>query len=182
MSPNAYIQWNDDTQLLEGFQGEELNENPIFIWTYSVFEAHLNESITPSMYNFMASYVEDNMTKEDLYEIQGGGYCGGCVEEEAVDAYFDTPILTRIEMHDQQLANLTAQNARARAKEAAFIDAHLDEKCPFDPASPLYIEYANWCSAGVEKWKHIHEQLESAICEEEQWTSGAEMGAEDMQE
>jgi len=44
---------------------------------YDDFEQHLGESITPSMYRFMAEYVRDNISNEDLYVIQtrGDEYC-----------------------------------------------------------------------------------------------------------
>lgn len=181
MSPNSYIEWNDETGLLEGFQGEELNETPTFIWTYSVFEECLDESVTPSMYHFMAGYVVEHISREDMYELQGGDYCVGNIEEEAVNAYFALSINHRIESHEQELVNLAAELARARDKEAAFINACLDESCPFDVTSPIYVEYSQWCREQKEKWTHSVERLENMLHEEEQWHGGHEAGVSDLE-
>ena len=179
MSPNAYLHWDDEKRLLYGFQGEAEHEEPVFTWTYSTFEEYLNEACTPSMYQFMTSYILDEINKEELYELQGGDYCAGRLEEEAVDAYFDLPINERIEMHRQELVNLYAERDRATGKEAAFIDACLDDHCPFDVDSPIYVEYCQWCRSQVEKWTKIVARLADEIHEEEEWRSGAEAGAED---
>lgn len=179
MSPNAYIKWNDDSSLLEGFQGEELAESPVFTWTYSVFEEYLNEAVTPSMYNFMAGYVHNNITKTHLYEIQGDDYTIGSLEADAVDAYFDLPINERIEMHQQELVNIECELNRARGKEDAFIDACIDDNCPFDVSSPIYVEYCTWCRKQKAKWSKIASTLESQLTEEEQWRGGHEDGASD---
>ena len=125
MSPNSYLAFNDQG-LLCGYQGEAIHEEPCFTWTYAEFEEYLNESITPSMYHYMASYVRSEISKEELYEIQGGDYCTGRLEEEAVDAYFDLPINDRITMHEQELVNLRAAQRSAEAKESAAIDAYFD--------------------------------------------------------
>lgn len=181
MSPNAYVHWNDEKRLLYGFQGEAEHEEPVFTWTYSTFEEYLTEACSPSMYQFMANYVLEEISKEELYEIQGGDYCPGRLEEEAVDAYFDLPIKERIEMHNQELVNLYAERDRAAGKEAAFIDACLDDKCPFDVDSPIYVEYCTWCREQAEKWTKIVARLADEIHEEEHWRSGAEAGASDME-
>ena len=58
-------------------------------WSYSDFEKHLNECITPSMYHFMANYVAQNMSLEDQHKILRGEYIPGRLESEAVDAYWE---------------------------------------------------------------------------------------------
>ena len=181
MSPNAYLSWNDETRLLNGFQGEDIHEKPVFTWTYSTFEEYLDEACTPSMYQFMANYVLEEISKEELYELQGGDYCTGQLEEEAVEAYFNMPMRERTELHNQELVNLYAERDRAAGKETAFIDACLDDACPFDLDSPIYVEYCKWCRKQKEKWSHIANRLADDIHEEEQWRSGAEAGASDME-
>jgi hypothetical protein len=178
MSPNSYLAFND-AGLLCGYQGEHEDEKPVFTWTYAEFEEYLNESITPSMYHFMASYVEKNFTKEELYEIQGGDYYMGLLEEEAIDAYFDLPINDRIEMHEQTLVNLRASKRRAEAKESAAIDAMLTENKPFDDSSPIDQEYNDFMRSIIEKNRAKADRLENEIHEEEQWRGGHEEGAED---
>ena len=181
MSPNAYISWNDDKRLLYGYQGEAEHEEPCFTWTYSTFEEYLGEACTPSMYNFFTNYIIEEINKEELYEIQGGDYCPGRLEEEAVDAYFDLPIKERVEMHMQEMANLEAERDRAAGKEAAFLDALLDEACPFDVESPIYVEYCQWCREQKEKWAKIHFDLCCQMDEETEWRGGHEEGAENLE-
>jgi hypothetical protein len=180
MSPNAYLGWNS-AGLLCGYQGEYEGEEPVFTWTYTEFEEHLNEFITPSMYHFMASYVEENMTKDELWEIQGGDYCTGNLESYAVDAYFDLPINVRITMHEQELVNLRADLRRAEAKESAAIDAMLEENKPFDHASPIDSEYCDFMRGVIAKNRKAISRLEREIHEEEQWRGGHEAGASDFE-
>lgn len=180
MSPNSYLAFNS-AGLLCGYQGEYEGEEPVFVWTYSEFENYINESITPSMYHFMANYVDDNMTKEELYEIQGGDYCTGDLESDAVDAYFDLPINTRITMHEQELVNLRGAKRGAEAKESAAIDAMLTENKPFDDTSPIATEYADFMRGIIAKNRAAIDRLENEIHEEEQWRGGHEEGASDLE-
>jgi hypothetical protein len=178
MSPNSHVCFND-RGLLCGYQGEYEGEEPVFVWTYSEFEEYLNECVTPSMYNFMANYVCDEISKEELYEIQGGDYCTGRLEEEAIDAYFGLPINERITMHEQELVNLRAALRRAEAKESAAIDAMLEENRPFDETSAIAHEYAEFMRGLIAKNRAKANRLKDLIHEEEQWSGGHEEGAED---
>lgn len=180
MSPNAYLAFND-AGLLCGYQGEAEHEEPVFVWTYSEFEEYIDEAITPSMYNYMSSYVEQHMTKEELYEIQGGDYATGALEGDAVDAYFEVPIIERIRMHEQELVNLRAAKRTAEAKESAAIDAMLEENKPFHDSSPIAYEYAEFMRGLIAKNRAAIDRLENEIHEEEQWSGGHEEGASDME-
>jgi hypothetical protein len=178
MSPNAYVCFTDG--LLCGYPGEDEVELSVYTWTYTEFEEHLNESITPSMYRFMAEYVHDNISKEDLYEIQGGDYCPGDVEEEAVNAYFDLPINQRIALHKQMLSDLQKKKKLAEAKEMAAIDALLEDQRPFGNDSPINHEYTEFMNGLVVKNRTKADRLDNEIHEEEQWRGGHEEGAEDI--
>ena len=167
MSPNAYLQWKD--RLLCGYQGESEHEQPNFMWTYSTFEDYINEYVTPSMYHFMAGYVQEHITKHELYEIQGGDYCPGDLEAEAVDAYFALPLTTRMNMHDQELANLRALKRRADDRESAAIDAMLEENKPFTGPSPISKDYADFMRGIIDKSRRDSERFEREIYEEENW-------------
>jgi hypothetical protein len=127
----------------------------------------------------MANYVRNEISKDELYEIQGGDYGTGDLEAAAVDAYFDLPINERIEMHEQELVNLRADKRRAEAKESAAIDAMLTENKPFDDSSPIAHEYADFMREIIEKNRAKVDRLENEIHEEEQWRGGHEEGAED---
>lgn len=175
MSPNAYIGFNS-SGLLVGYQGEELNEEPCFTWTYSEFEEYLRESITPSMYHFMANYVCAEFTKEMLYEIQGGDYSSGQLEEEAVEAYFALPWQERQKMHEQELVNLHEAKRIAEANEAAAMDAMLEDSKPFDHTSPIAEEYAEFMRGIIRRECATIDRLKNEIHEEEQWRGGWEDG------
>jgi hypothetical protein len=180
MSPNAYLAFNT-SGLLCGYPGEYEGEEPVFVWTYSTFEAYLNESITPSMYNYMSSHVEQQMTKEELYEIQALDYCAGDLEADAVDAYFGLSLNERIRMHEQELVNLRAAKRTAEAKESAAIDAMLEENKPFDETSPINHEYSEFMRGIITKNRAAIDRLENEIHEEEQWRGGHEEGASDLE-
>jgi hypothetical protein len=176
MSPNAYVCFKNG--LLCGYPGEHEVEPPSFTWTYNEFEEYLNESITPSMYQFMAEYVRENITKEQLYEIQGEDYYTGDLEEEAVNAYFDMPINRKIALHEQMLDELRNEKKIAEAKEAAAIDAMLDKHKPFGNDSPINHEYADFMRGIINENRTKADRLEIEIHEEEQWRGGHEEGAE----
>jgi len=54
----------------------------------------------------MAEYVEEHISADYLESIYDGTYVPDDLESAAVDAYFDIPIIDRIEMHDQELCDL----------------------------------------------------------------------------
>ena len=172
MSPNAYVCFTDG--LLCGYPGEEEVELSVFTWTYAEFEKYLNESITPSMYRFMAQYVKENITKEELYEIQAEDYYPGDVEEDAVNAYFEMPILRKIALHEQMLDELRHDRDEALAKETAAIDALLEDQRPFGNDSPINHEYTEFMNGLVIKNRTKADRLENEIHEEEQWRGGHE--------
>jgi len=176
MSPNSHVSWCDERKLLCGYDGESLE--PVFKWTYSVFEEYNGEAVTPSMYDFFADYVMNNISKEQLYEIQANDYYTGQLEEAAVNAYYEIPILQRVEMHHQMMQNLRVESQRCEDKMHAFINAVLDEECPFDPTSPIYTDYNGWLRAEKNKWEDKWNDVQSQLCEESFWSSGAEEGAE----
>jgi predicted RNase H-like nuclease (RuvC/YqgF family) len=129
------------------------------------------------MYDFMAEFVEKNLTDADLNDIVSGVYgrFPENIEEAAVNAYYEVPIHERITMHQQMLENLEAEVARAKAKVEA-----LQGECPFDPKSPIYVEYMVWRDQQVSSWRDKVEDLEQEIHEEEQWRGGHEDGASDV--
>jgi len=159
-----------------GYDGE--SSEPVFKWTYSVFEDYNGEAVTPSMYDFLADYVMSNLSKDQLYEIQAHDYYPGDLEEAAVNAYYEIPILERIEMHNQMMQNLKAESQRCEDKMHAFINALLDEECPFDPTSPIYTDYNAWLRSEKIKWEKNWEDAQNQMCEEAFWSSGADEGAE----
>jgi hypothetical protein len=131
------------------------------------------------MYYFFADYVDEHITKDDLWEIQCDDYSTGDLEAAAVDAYFDLPLNERIRMHEQTLVNLRAEKREAEAKESAAIDAMLEENKPFDDTSPIAHEYAEFMRGVIAKSRKLIDQITDEIYEEEQWRGGHEEGMED---
>jgi len=149
-----------------------------FKWTYATFEKYLNECITPSMYNAMASFVFAEMSNDELNAVDRGDYIPGALEIQAVDAYFDLPICKRIDMHEQELVNLRAAKRLADEKESAAIDAMLEENRPFDHSSPIDQEYNDFMRSLIDKYRRQSQHIEGDIFEEENWYGGHEYGSE----
>lgn len=170
----AYLLWNDK-RLLCAYDG--LRPEPVFVWTYSDFERHLTEYITPSMYHFMTCHVMEYISDTCLVSIQRGEYISEGLEAEAVDAYFGIPIQARINMHEQELVNLAHEKKRAEDKYTAVLDYLLDDATPFDPTSPIYYKELR---SLVDKYGDEVQRLEQEYQEEMQWVGGHEQGAEDF--
>lgn len=155
--------------LLHGYPGEEEVESPVFTWTYDVF----GEDITPSMYEIMAEYVSDNITKDQLYEIQGGDYYPGDLEDDAVDAYYDLPTLEKIKMHKKTLKDLKELKDMAENK--------LKHACVFgiEETNPIAQEVNEFVQNLIEKTRERVEYFKEEIEREEEWRGGFEEGASD---
>lgn len=134
--------------------------NADFVWTYSVFEYHMREAITPSMYRYMANYV-----------------CEGGDEEAAVDAYFEIPINERIRMHNSELKQLRARLDTADEKVANATD-FLNKNGPFDPNCAISVEVSEFMRGIALKYSDEMVRLQDEIHEEKQWRGGHEYGAE----
>jgi hypothetical protein len=89
------MNWNELGMLCEW----DINNTLVRKYTYSDFERYCCECITPSMYHFMASYVLQHAGERN-------------VDMAAVNSYFNLPIETRIDMHEQELTNLNWQKER----------------------------------------------------------------------
>jgi hypothetical protein len=177
MSPNAFLQWNSESGLLEAFDGESVV--PATTLTYSVFEEYLGEFITPSMYHWFTTYIIANHTKDDLWDIERGDGISEDLISAAVDSYFEEPINDRIELHEQTLGNLRRAHAIAEAKEFAAMNWILENNSPFDPTSPIYDETCDFVRGLVEKYRLKSQRLAQEIHEEELWRGGHEAGASD---
>jgi hypothetical protein len=138
-----------------------------FVWTYSVFEYHMREYITPSMYRYMANYVRER--------LEGGEQ--GNLEEEAVDAYFEIPINERIRMHNSELKQLRSRLDTADEKVANATD-FLTKNGPFDPSCAISAEVSEFMRGIALKYSDEIARLQDEIHEEKQWRGGHEYGAE----
>ena len=59
------------------------------------------------------------------------------------------------------------------------IEALATTECPFDPRSPVYVEYQHWVTEETAKCDKILERIEDELHEEAQWRGGHEEGMED---
>ena len=83
--------WEDDCQ------------EPVFVWTYSVFEYYVGEAVTPSMYKFMAEFVRTNFLPIDY----DGTYKPGDIEEDALVRYYEVSLNFRIQLHREKMDELS---------------------------------------------------------------------------
>jgi hypothetical protein len=77
------------------------------------------------------------------------------------------------------LEELRNEKAIAEAKEAAAIDAMLDDTTPFGEDSPINHEYIEFMRGLVISNRKKADRLENEIHEEEQWRGGHEDGESD---
>lgn len=90
----SHLNWNDRGMLCSWY-GITLVRK----YTYSDFERYCHECITPSMYHYMANYILQHPRDDN-------------VEMEAVNAYYNLPADTRVDMHIQELMNIKWQCER----------------------------------------------------------------------
>ena len=174
MSPNAYLSRNK-TGLLCGYPGEHEVEEPIFVWTYSMFEDINGEAVSPSMYEYFTGHVESNFSKEQLYDIQAYEYCEGDLEEDAVAAYYKVELCDRVAMHARTLEILRGNLVIADSKEVAAMNWIIDnENQPFDPTSPIYGEVVDFVRDLVARNRETRKLIERQVDEEENWTGGVD--------
>lgn len=179
MSPNAYTWFNTECRLLCGYPGAGESEEASFVWTYSVFEKYYGEALSPSVYHFCANYIDENISKDDLYEIEAGDYAPGQLEEEAVEAYCDLSWRARTRLHAAALNNLEIELAEANTKLLCYANIDLDN--PWDPTSPIYTEYRQWIMDATARWTKVAHDVGKELREEEAWRSGAELGESDSE-
>lgn len=82
-----------------GLLSEWDGENQVRVWTYSDFEYEARQSITPSMYNWMANHLLNTVVEEN------GLYSEDMIYE-SVEAYFNLPWHVRLNLHDRTLEEL----------------------------------------------------------------------------
>lgn len=161
------VHFNEDG-ILCAYEGDMV----VFKWTYNVFEDYAEEVLTPSMYHFMANHLMCNLNEDVSID-----YCPGYPEAEAVDAYYDTPLVDRMEMHEQEMENLKDEHRHMAAKQRAAADWLLDDE--HNPENPIYIEMCAFMRELYKKYEKKVEEVQRRIDEEEQWRGGHEEGASD---
>lgn len=146
--------FNDDGLLCEWQDGK-----PVYIWTCSTFEEYVGQSISPSMYNYMANYV--------LNTVSSGNYSIN-LEAEAVESYYSLSDTQRELLHEQSLTTMKVRKGVADSKVSAAIDALLDDARPFDETSPIAHEYVVFMRGLVQKYSLEAHKWADRIHEEEE--------------
>jgi uncharacterized membrane protein YheB (UPF0754 family) len=164
-----HLEFSDASGLLMAMSDDTASENPIKVWTYSDFEKSARESITPSMYSYMALYVLNALSGGTESELENSH-----IEDDAVFDYFNVPWDKRLDMHIQTTENLRRQLVLAEQKEKAAIDWMLEED---REPSVIQAEVCDFVRGLVVKYRCLCERLESELHEEEQWRGGWEDGA-----
>ena len=141
---------------------------PLFTWTYSVFEKICEDSITPSMYEYMKEYTMRNIPPEVLDNFSM--YRAGDIEENAISAYYEEPIIKRISMHQKTLRSLKKSIEFYKIRET-------------DALRSLYVEtqwnsltrdYNEFLRDIANTSREIIDNLDRKLHEEEGWYGGHE--------
>jgi hypothetical protein len=150
---HGMFDFDDDGLLCEWQDGK-----PLYKWTYSTFEDHVGESISPSMYNYMANYVLNNVSS---------GHYSINLEAEAVESYYSMTDTQRELLREQSLTTLKVRKSVADSKVSAALDALLDDTHPFDETSPIAHEYVVFMRGLVQKYSLEAHKWADLIHEEE---------------
>jgi hypothetical protein len=166
MSPNAYVSWSDKSRVLCGYDGQ--SKEPEVVWDYSTIEDITGSAVTPSMYEYFSNYIANNISKDQLWEIETGDYLFGELEEEAVNAYYAESEETRTLNHEKMMLKLKSEHELAESKEHAAMNWLLKEDS-FDSENPIYKEVCEYVRKLVSENKKTREKLERLIQEEVCW-------------
>ena len=166
----ATITWCPKRRIMCGFQGDQA----VVKFDYSVFENIERGLVTPSMYNWMTSWIQGTISVEQLDAlVQGDQFLFQTYAEDAHRAYHDLPWQERLELHNQTVANLHAELELAEKKEKAAIDWMLED----DNLGPIRAEVCDFVRGLVTKYSELAMQIADELDEESLWEQGGEDGA-----
>jgi len=166
----ATITWCPKRRILCGFQGDQA----VVKFDYSVFENIERGLVTPSMYNWMTSWIQGTMSVEQLDAlVQGDQFLFQTYTEDAHREYHNLSWQERLELHRQEVENLESELKRVEANERELRET----ENPFDPTSPMYTEYNTWANDKVAEYSKLAMQIADELDEEALWEQGGEDGA-----
>ena len=166
----ATITWCPKRRIMCGFQGDQA----VVKFDYSVFENIERGLVTPSMYNWMTSWIQGTISVEQLDAlVQGDQFLFNAYTEDAHRAYHDLPWQERLEIHNQTVENLKWELKRVEANEREIRET----PCPFDPVSDIHKEYTEWANAKITEYSNLAMELAGELDEEALWEQGGEDGA-----
>jgi len=166
----ATITWCPKRRILCGFQGDQA----VVKFDYSVFENIERGLVTPSMYNWMTSWIQGTISVEQLDAlVQGDQFLFQTYAEDAHRAYHDLQWQTRLNLHTEMVAYLDDELKHTEADERELIRINN----PFDPKSSLRASYDVWHTAEAEALSKLAMQIADELDEESLWEQGGEDGA-----
>ena len=142
MSPNSCVGFNSNHELC-GYDGER--DAPVHRWSYDDFQMEIDEIfgsedvflVTQSVYAYCCDYVESNISRKELYSIQGGEYESEGVERDAVEAYLGLDEKELERLHDNMVRVLEDRIKNKQARLRA-IDRFVEVNGPaLDPDSEV---------------------------------------------
>jgi hypothetical protein len=119
MSPNSSVSFNSEHELC-GYDGE--HDEPVHVWRYDDFQEAIDDifgdedvfKMTQGVYAFCCDYVESNISRKELYSIQGGEYESDGVERDAVEAYLS---LDEEELERRHVTMIRVLEERIKSKQ-----------------------------------------------------------------
>jgi len=165
----ATITWCPKRRILCGFQGDQA----VVKFDYSVFENIERGLVTPSMYNWMTSWIQGTISVEQLDAlVQGDQFLFQTYAEDAHRAYHDLPWQERLEIHNQTVENLKWELKRVEANERELRET----RNPFW-SSLIHGDYRQWVSDKIVEYSNLAMQIADELDEESLWEQGGEDGA-----
>jgi len=166
----ATLSWSPERRLMCGFQGDQA----VLKFDYSKFENIERGLVTPSMYNWMTSWIQGSISREHLDAlVQGDEFLFQTYAEDAHRAYHDLPWRERLDNHKNTMADLAEERANFEKAEREI--RHTEN--PFDPTSSVCSEYNAWANTKIAEYSRVAMQISDELDEEELWEFGGEDGA-----
>jgi hypothetical protein len=150
-----------------GFQGDQA----VLKFDYSVFENIERGLVTPSMYNWMVSWIQGVISAEHLDAMVQGDYDLILkYAEDAHRAYHDLPWQERLNNHKDTMDDLVEERDSFEKAEREIRDT----ENPFDPTSLMYTEYNTWANDKVAEYSRVAMQISDELDEKELWEQGGD--------
>jgi hypothetical protein len=166
----ATITWCPKRRILCGFQGDQA----VVKFDYSVFENIERGLVTPSMYNWMTSWIQGTISVEQLDAlVQGDQFLFQTYTEDAHREYHNLPWQERLEHHTQTVENLKSELRCIELDENQLRDADN----PFSYSSSLFDAYEVWAREQGDALSKLAMQIADELDEEALWEQGGEDGA-----
>lgn len=162
--------WCPKRRILCGFYDEQV----IVKFDYSTFENIVRGLVTPSMYNWMTSWIQSTISVHQLNAlIHGDVRLFQTYAEDAHRAYHDLPWQERLGLHKETVENLKSELRCIELDDYQLRDADN----PFNYSSPLFESYEVWAREQGEALSKRAMQVADELNKESLWEQGGEDGA-----